>query len=541
MTADPLAFFSLDHGTASTAAALIAPLAGRFRLLGSAAQPAGRSVEPLLEGIVADVVAADGDALPAWRGWADWTRLETATRPPLRAVVAAGSDRRLAALEVAVAGGGWRIVGRISPDRTDALEATGLCLAQDLDLVIIGAGEQPQPEERRPVADLAALIAAVSARRRGLRVLLAGAAADEAERFAPDAVVLGPAVTAAPSAVPTPLRTLCARLAGPLGDDGPPGKPRLPDGRACFVTAIRSLAGLLERRVEGVDVGMAASQRILATTEGLRGQLCLADAALVPEAAVSDDRQTDAIAAWSTLRADASQLRDDVRNVRLRPWAGAAGEGAHLRLAAARAALERLDAAWRLGLEPDGRAPSYHSDLLVASGGAFAVAPPPAVALALVDTLRRSGAMTMVLDHARILAPLGALEAEDDRHRMLADLLDDALLPLGSAIIASGLRAGRRAGTLRIASGGATSEVPVVPGDIEVVDLPPGLTATAELDVRDGAWLGMRARRITVEVGGGLGGLLVDTRDIPLRLPERSERRRDLLESWQGPLWGADE
>jgi hypothetical protein len=82
--------------------------------------------------------------------------------------------------------------------------------------------------------------------------------------------------------------------------------------------------------------------------------------------------------------------------------------------------------------------------------------------------------------------------------------------------------------------------VPVVPGDIEIVDLPPGLTATAELDLRDGAWLGMRARKVSIEVGGGLGGLLIDTRDIPLRLPERSERRRELLDAWQGPLWGDD-
>ncbi len=36
---------------------------------------------------------------------------------------------------------------------------------------------------------------------------------------------------------------------------------------------------------------------------------------------------------------------------------------------------------------------------------------------------------------------------------------------------------------------------------------------------------------------GGLGGLLVDLRDVPLRLPERADRRRDLLAAWQGALW----
>jgi hypothetical protein len=42
-------------------------------------------------------------------------------------------------------------------------------------------------------------------------------------------------------------------------------------------------------------------------------------------------------------------------------------------------------------------------------------------------------------------------------------------------------------------------------------------------------------------VAGGLGGLLVDLRDVPLRLPDRADRRRDLLAAWQAALWqGSD-
>src|SRR3989304_4962141 len=61
--------------------------------------------------------------------------------------------------------------------------------------------------------------------------------------------------------------------------------------------------------------------------------------------------------------------------------------------------------------------------------------------------------------------------------------------------------------------------------------------ATAELTTRDGLWLGVRAHHFALPVAGGLGGLVVDTREIPLRLPERPERRRDLLDAWQRPLW----
>jgi hypothetical protein len=37
-------------------------------------------------------------------------------------------------------------------------------------------------------------------------------------------------------------------------------------------------------------------------------------------------------------------------------------------------------------------------------------------------------------------------------------------------------------------------------------------------------------------VTGGLGGLMVDLRDIPLRLPDRADLRAELLESWQAAV-----
>jgi hypothetical protein len=71
------------------------------------------------------------------------------------------------------------------------------------------------------------------------------------------------------------------------------------------------------------------------------------------------------------------------------------------------------------------------------------------------------------------------------------------------------------------------------------VDLPPGVAARIELETREGTLLGGRDRRVELEVTGGLGGLLVDTREVPLRLPERAERRRVLLEAWERPVWGS--
>jgi hypothetical protein len=82
-----------------------------------------------------------------------------------------------------------------------------------------------------------------------------------------------------------------------------------------------------------------------------------------------------------------------------------------------------------------------------------------------------------------------------------------------------------------------TAELELIPGGLELVDLPPGESAVVELLFSEVVDLGRRARHFATEVTGGLGGLLVDLRDVPLRLPDRLDRRRDLLVAWQGALW----
>jgi hypothetical protein len=86
-----------------------------------------------------------------------------------------------------------------------------------------------------------------------------------------------------------------------------------------------------------------------------------------------------------------------------------------------------------------------------------------------------------------------------------------------------------------------TNELELMPGGLELVDLPPGATAVAEFMFRDRVRLGGRGRHFAVDVAGGLGGLVVDLRDVPLRLPDRADRRRDLLAAWQSSLWAGSE
>jgi hypothetical protein len=126
---------------------------------------------------------------------------------------------------------------------------------------------------------------------------------------------------------------------------------------------------------------------------------------------------------------------------------------------------------------------------------------------------------------------------EDERAAILADLRDDVLVPLGTVILPAGLRGGRPAGMLTVRGAGLPTEVELVPGGIELVDVPPGEHTTVEIRFRDPVDLGVRVRHVAFEVTGGLGGLVVDLRDVPLRLPDRLEPRRELLAGWQAAVW----
>jgi hypothetical protein len=165
------------------------------------------------------------------------------------------------------------------------------------------------------------------------------------------------------------------------------------------------------------------------------------------------------------------------------------------------------------------------------------VAPAPVVALALAEVIRRPGVRALGLDHARLLGPLGTIEDPRERRDVIADLRDDLLVPLGSVLMPAGVRPGRTVGRLAVATDGPLVELELQGGELELVDLPPGRRAVIDLRFRDPVDLGVRARRFGVEVLGGLGGLLVDLRDIPLRLPPRLEARREVLAGWQAALW----
>ncbi len=538
MTSEPHAFLTIDHGAATASVALIGRAGGAWRLIGHLAVPAGADMDPVIDLLLARTQASDPILCHALGltdiGQDRLARLEVRSHKPRRLAVVAASARTLGGLVSTAARSGWRPTGA-SADQTDPLAMSSLLLDHGVDAILVGAGDPPRADERAAIHELAALVAAVALRRPSVPIVLSGAMSDGLDAFGdvaarPGSIMLAPATVQA-STDPGPTRDPLAELLLELAL--PPDDPRRTIG-----PATTALAEILDRRVETIILGHDAAVRATASPSA-GGEPAVSRLAVVAAAAVApddpDDADVDGVLVWSTIPSDRHRLRDRMRELRIAPWADTAGDGAALRMAAARASLVRLVAA----TPQFGDAPV--PDLVVVGGGVWSAVPAATVALAHVDVIRRHGASQYALDHARLLGPLGAIPDATERVLLIADLADDLLAPLGSVVTPAGLRSGRSAGTVTIHGPDGTREVDLVPGGLELIDLAPGATAVAEFRFRDRVRLGGRGRHIAIDVSGGLGGLLVDLRDVPLRLPERADRRRDLLTAWQSALWAGSD
>jgi hypothetical protein len=533
VTSEPRAFLTQDTGAATIAAGLIGRVGGRWRLVGALALPVGADPEALASVLLERVRSADPDLASSLglTGAApgDLPHVEVASRPARRLAVVAGSERALEPLVAAASRSGWRTISA-SPETTDPLVMSTMLLDASVDGILAGAGDPPAADERRALGELGALLAAAAERRPELTVVLAGGMSDQLAAFGdvgarPSPIVTAPA--AAPGAAAAGLRDVLMDLALPTDDS-----------RRALGSAALTLAEILDRRVDVVEIGFDGGTRVAAwpamgTTDAA------VDLAVVPASGLApadpDDAVVDRVATWSSGAGDRHRLRDRLRELRISPWSDVAGDGVELRLAAARAALGCL-AEWTPGWFARSAA-----DLVVVSGGVWAVASAPAVILALVDVLRRSGAGQYALDHARILAPLGSIADPAERRAVVTDLADDLLAPLGTVVTPAGLRGGRSVGALHLHGTLGTRDLELRPGGLTMLDLPAGASATAELHFHDTVRLGGRGRRFAVDVTGGLGGLLVDLRDVPLQLPDRADLRAELLEGWQAAVWSSSE
>jgi hypothetical protein len=525
VTTEPRAFATVDLGAATVSVALIGKLARSWRLIGSCALPAEAGADAAVETLLDRIRRADVDLLTTLGvdgpEPADLVRLEVQSAPARTLAIVAATERALGPLVAAARRSGWRTVAA-SAQTTDPLTMTRMLLHGSTDAILAGATDPPAADERNAMGELAALVAAAASRRPDRLVVLAGGMADRQGGFGDAShrsgeIVLAPA--AGQGVAGTPLRALLLELAGPSSD-----------ARRALGAAASTLAEVADRRVEVIEIGYDGATRAVARPSSASEPATL-DLAIVPRACLApaepDDDTVDRVLAWTTVASDRHRLRDRLRELRIAPWADAGGDGLDLRIAAAHASLGRL-------VEATGDlAPGAAPDLIVACGGVWAGMTPALVALTLADVLRRPGASLLAMDHASLLAPLGAIPDAAERRAVIADLADDLLAPLGTLVMPSGLRTGRPAGQLVIHGAGPDTTTDLTAGGLAVVALAPGQAAVADFRFRDTVRLGGKGRGFAVDVAGGLAGLLVDLRDVPLHRPERADARRDQLRAWQ--------
>jgi hypothetical protein len=538
VTAVPRAILAIDAGAATTAVAILGRPDERWRLAGAMVAPAPALAEDVAAVLVARIRQADpamADAMGLGDAIDDLPRLEARSATPKTLAVLGASRRAVGLLHDVAQRTSWRVMAA-SPESHDPREMTDLALRPEVAAVLVGVTEPPGPDERAAIDDVAGLVAAVLRRRPDLRVVVAGPIPSRRswlDALGTDADPDGTRILEAPalgarSAPDEALREILEGLVGATSDT-----------RHTAMRTLVSLADVLDRRIELVEVGLDGGLRAIASpgvadegpsVEGVRS----AAAGLVP--VDPDEAAVEQVLAWTTGSLDRHRMGDRLRDLRSEPWADASGDGARLRLAAARAALARL-----VEVSPD-LASRPSADLTLVAGGAFAAAPGGSVVLAVADVVRRTGATQIAFDHARLLGPIGTIDDPDERRDLVADLADDLLAPLGSLVVAAGmpprLRGRAATGTISLDDGERRE---LATGELAVLDLAPGAQAIATLDFRDSARIGRRARRFTVPVSGGLGGVVVDLRDVPLRLPERRDRRRAALATWGEQVWPGDD
>ncbi|MEO7663556.1 MAG: hypothetical protein ABIV26_00385, partial [Candidatus Limnocylindrales bacterium] len=263
MSRGPLSLAVIDAGAATTAVALLGRPDRRWRVLGWLAAPAGAPEASLLATLADRIRAADPELaetleLPTGDGIDELPRLVSRSAVPRTLAVLGASKRSVALLEAVAARTAWRVIAA-STESHDPREMTELALRADVAAVLVAAGEPPGPDEKAALDDLASLIAAVAHRRPELTIILGGSMRGRAawRDGVGDGLPGDPArIVEAPGIGGRKLPDDGLRLVL----DGLLAEPA--DGRSAMARSAASLADLLDRRIEVIDIGHDAGTRI---------------------------------------------------------------------------------------------------------------------------------------------------------------------------------------------------------------------------------------------------------------------------------------
>jgi hypothetical protein len=530
----------VDVGSAWTKASLVGRTRGRWHLVTHVAQPSawgGAALDAaLVERLAPTVDRRLEGRLAATVGSAARIECHTPARSARLAISAVSRELSGAAARRAAEAAGWEVAvlaaaddGRPLAERLAALQSV------EVDAWLVTGGF----DDGRSMQALEAAALVAAARPPGAPVIWAGSSrlADEVGRLIePEALVRLP--NPRPDAHHERGDPLRAHLEERLLTTVEPGA----DAHLAPVAlrrAVAQLARVTGLRVAAVDVGARYASRVEATTDG---------------EAVSRVHAAGGLTALAPLPAAAARIgralghgidelavADALQNLRARPGTlPHSPDELAVTQAAARTQLAVLAEESPLGAV----------DLVVGAGRAIAGAPQPGAATGmLLDGLRPVGVTQLAIDAAALLGPLGALP-DSEIADGLTLLGDDLLVPLGTAVVCRGGEPGRVAMrvTIRRAGWPDVGPVDVRTGQLQLVPLGRGQRAELVIDPTDGVSLGAprRAGRVEAEVTGGVSGIVLDARGVPLTLPRRADDRRSVVAGWREsllrePLPGAEQ
>jgi hypothetical protein len=172
---------------------------------------------------------------------------------------------------------------------------------------------------------------------------------------------------------------------------------------------------------------------------------------------------------------------------------------------------------------------------ILAGGGALSDAPTPGQSLLLLlDALQPVGITSIILDQNNLLPLLGA--AAESNHLLPVQVLDSgAFMSLGTVVsIISSATINSPVLRARLTyQDGSETQAEVKFGGLEIMPLSVGQTARLDLKSLQRSDIGNGpGRNASVQVAGGVMGVVIDARGRPLALPEDPVRRRELFKRW---------
>jgi hypothetical protein len=523
-----------DVGSAWTKASVVARSRGRWRLAAHVAQPTAWGDDELRSALAARLApAADRRVAPRVAELlASAPRISCHTpRRAGRIGLAAVSEELSGASALRAAeSAGWTVEvmataddGRSIADRLAALQSA------EVDAWLLAGGfEHGRADQALEMASLVAVARYGS----DAPVIWAGSGsmADEvSDLFQP-----GPVTTVAnPRPGPgtedlVPLRreleNLLQRAVEPAGT-----RQHTP---VAFRRSISQLARASHRRVVGVDVGARYLTWAQADEVGTAESRVFAAGGLGAARLVGAG-VPGRLARWLPIAIDELAVADALQNLHARPGTLPQTDD---ELVILHAAVRQL-LVQATGDASGGSELFDGADLLIGAGRSIAAAPRPAqAAQLLVDGIRPLGVTQLALDTAGVLAPLGALDGTEIAEGM-SMLRDDLLVPLGTSVVCRGGRAGQIVMRVRVRRAGwpDIGPVEVRSGQVQLIPLARGHEADLEIELLNGAVLGTgrSASRVHASASGGVVGLILDGRGIPLTLPRRSDDRRAVLAGWR--------